>query len=200
MGTSLVVHCLRLCAPNGGGWSLIPGLGSRSHILQLQMPRGTTKTLCNQINKIFFKNTLIHITLYIIYIIHWRVDWPLTEPVNWSLTEEGADWGKIRSSLLDLWLERSIRLPREASRRLAVRQLKVQGSPSRPQREIWDWVRSPGKPRQGKSPKWPWEIRQDQPRRQIRSGHRGHTRGTPGGHPEEAASEAVVQWVLLLEG
>lgn len=43
-------------------------------------------------------------------------------------TEEGAYWGRIRSSLLDLWVDRSSKLPREASRRPTVRHLKVQGS------------------------------------------------------------------------
>ena len=32
MGTSMVVQWLRLCAPNAGGPSLIPGLGTRSHM------------------------------------------------------------------------------------------------------------------------------------------------------------------------
>ena len=34
MGTSLVVQWLRLCAPNAGGPSLIPGQGIRSHMPQ----------------------------------------------------------------------------------------------------------------------------------------------------------------------
>ena len=32
---TLVVQCLRVCAPNVGGLGLIPGQGTRSHILQL---------------------------------------------------------------------------------------------------------------------------------------------------------------------
>ena len=35
MGTSLVVQWLRPCAPNAAGPGLIPGQGSRSHMLQL---------------------------------------------------------------------------------------------------------------------------------------------------------------------
>ena len=37
-GTSLVVQWLRLCTPNAGGLSSIPGQGSRSHLLQLKDP------------------------------------------------------------------------------------------------------------------------------------------------------------------
>ena len=36
-GTSLVVHWLRLRAPNAGGLGSIPGQGTRSHMLQLRM-------------------------------------------------------------------------------------------------------------------------------------------------------------------
>ena len=35
-GTSLVFQWLRLCAPNGGRLSSIPGQGTRSHELQLR--------------------------------------------------------------------------------------------------------------------------------------------------------------------
>ena len=35
MGTSLVIQWLRLFAPNVGGLDLIPGQGTRSHMLQL---------------------------------------------------------------------------------------------------------------------------------------------------------------------
>ena len=35
-GTSLVVQWLRLCTPNAGGPSLIPGRGTRSHMPQLR--------------------------------------------------------------------------------------------------------------------------------------------------------------------
>ncbi|TEA30144.1 hypothetical protein DBR06_SOUSAS4810005, partial [Sousa chinensis] len=35
--TSLVVQWLRLHAPNAGGPGLIPGRGTRSHILQLRL-------------------------------------------------------------------------------------------------------------------------------------------------------------------
>ena len=37
LGTSLVVQWLRLHTPNAGGPGLIPGQGSRSHILQLRV-------------------------------------------------------------------------------------------------------------------------------------------------------------------
>ena len=43
-GTSLVVQCLGLCAPNAGGLGLIPGQGTRSHIPQLKTPRAVMKT------------------------------------------------------------------------------------------------------------------------------------------------------------
>ena len=36
-GTSLVVQGLRLQTPNAGGVGLIPGPGTRSHILQLRV-------------------------------------------------------------------------------------------------------------------------------------------------------------------
>ena len=54
-GTSLVVHWLRLCAPNAWGLSLIPGQETRLHVPQLKIPRATTKTRCSQIHKYFFK-------------------------------------------------------------------------------------------------------------------------------------------------
>ena len=44
MGTSLVVHWLRLRAPNTGGPGLIPGQGTRSHMPQLKVLHATTKT------------------------------------------------------------------------------------------------------------------------------------------------------------
>ena len=50
-GTSLVVQWLRLHAPNAGGPGLIPGQGTRSHMLQLRVrmpqikiPHATSKT------------------------------------------------------------------------------------------------------------------------------------------------------------
>ena len=36
LGTSLAVQCLRFRIPNAGGWGLIPGQGTRSHMLQLK--------------------------------------------------------------------------------------------------------------------------------------------------------------------
>ena len=47
-GTSLVVQWLRLCAPNAWGLGLIPGQGTRPHMLQLRIPRATTKTQSSQ--------------------------------------------------------------------------------------------------------------------------------------------------------
>ena len=37
VGSSLVVQWPRLCIPHSGGPSLIPGLGTRSHMLQLSV-------------------------------------------------------------------------------------------------------------------------------------------------------------------
>ena len=58
IGTSLVVQWPRLCAPNAGGSSLIPGQGTRPHMpqlrvrmLQLKIPCATTKIQHSQINK-----------------------------------------------------------------------------------------------------------------------------------------------------
>ena len=42
-GTSLVIHCLRICAPNAGGPGSIPGQGTRSHMLQLKIPHVVVK-------------------------------------------------------------------------------------------------------------------------------------------------------------
>ena len=50
-GTSLVVQWLRLHASNAGGPGLIPGQGTRSHMLQLKIPHAATKTWHSQINK-----------------------------------------------------------------------------------------------------------------------------------------------------
>ena len=56
-GISLVVQWLRLCTPNAGGPGLIPGQGTRSHMLQLRVHMlqlkilyAATKTWCSQIN------------------------------------------------------------------------------------------------------------------------------------------------------
>ena len=49
--TTLVVQWLRLCAPNAGDLSSIPGQGTRSHMPQLKIPCATIKTWCSQINK-----------------------------------------------------------------------------------------------------------------------------------------------------
>ena len=46
-----MVHWLRLRAPNAGGQGLIPGQGTRSHVLQLKIPHAASKTRQSQINK-----------------------------------------------------------------------------------------------------------------------------------------------------
>ena len=43
LGTPLVVRCLRLLAPKAGGPGLIPGQGTRSHMLQLKIPHATNE-------------------------------------------------------------------------------------------------------------------------------------------------------------
>ena len=45
-GISLVVQWLRLCTPNAGGPGLIPGQGTRSHMLQLRAHMLQLKILC----------------------------------------------------------------------------------------------------------------------------------------------------------
>ena len=60
-GTSMVVHCLRLCAPNAGNLGLIPGQWTRYSIQQWRVcmlqwrskiPRTTTETQHSQINNL----------------------------------------------------------------------------------------------------------------------------------------------------
>ena len=51
VGTSLAVQWLRLCAPNSRGPGLIPGQGTRSPMLQLNILHIATKTWSSQINK-----------------------------------------------------------------------------------------------------------------------------------------------------
>ena len=55
MGTSVVLQWLRLHAPNAGGPGSIPHRGTRSHMLQLKIPRAATKPQCSQIDKYFSK-------------------------------------------------------------------------------------------------------------------------------------------------
>ena len=45
-----MVQCVRLQAPNAGGQGLIPGQGTRTHMLQL-------RPQCSQISKYFKKNS-----------------------------------------------------------------------------------------------------------------------------------------------
>ena len=49
--TFLVVQGLTLHAPNAGAPGLIPGQGTRSHMLQLKILYAATKTQCSQIHK-----------------------------------------------------------------------------------------------------------------------------------------------------
>ena len=63
VGTSLVVQWLRFCAPNAGGLGLIPGQGTRFHMLQLrscvpQLRPGTAK-----------KNIYIYIYVYTVTLV-----------------------------------------------------------------------------------------------------------------------------------
>ena len=58
LGISLGVQWLRLSSPSAGGPGLIPGQGTRSHllqlrihILQLEILHATAKTWCSHINK-----------------------------------------------------------------------------------------------------------------------------------------------------
>ena len=53
-----MVQWLRLCVPNAGGPGLIPGQGTRSHMLQqqLKMQRAATETRHSQTNTYFFKD------------------------------------------------------------------------------------------------------------------------------------------------
>ena len=59
-GTSLAVQRLKLLIPNAGSLGLIPGWGTRSHMLQLKILPATTKTWCSHVwcqnvNKYFLK-------------------------------------------------------------------------------------------------------------------------------------------------
>lgn len=61
----MVVHWLRLQAPNAGGWASIPGHGIRFHMPQLRVRRlqlkilsAVTKTRCSQANKYLKKQKL----------------------------------------------------------------------------------------------------------------------------------------------
>ena len=59
VGTSLVIQWLRLWAPNTGGLGWIPGQGTRSCMLQLNIQSATAKIQCSQINdKYLKKNSL----------------------------------------------------------------------------------------------------------------------------------------------
>ena len=51
----MVVQWLRLCSPNVGDLGLIPGRGTRSHMLQLEILNVSRKTWTNQVNKYVFE-------------------------------------------------------------------------------------------------------------------------------------------------
>ena len=53
--TSLVVQWLRLCSPNSGGQSSIPGQETRSHMLQLKISHAARK----------IRSTILHAAMYI---------------------------------------------------------------------------------------------------------------------------------------
>ena len=54
---------------DAGDLGLMPGQGTRSHMLQLNIPKATTKTWCSQINKYFLK--LIKETQTVTVCISW---------------------------------------------------------------------------------------------------------------------------------
>ena len=62
IGTSLVVHWLRLHAPKAGHLGSIPGQGTRSHMMQLKIPHAATKSWHSQTDKHFLKRIYIHIS------------------------------------------------------------------------------------------------------------------------------------------
>ena len=51
VGTLLEIKWLRLGVPNARGLGLIPGDGTRSQVLQLNIPSVSTKTCCSQKKK-----------------------------------------------------------------------------------------------------------------------------------------------------
>ena len=55
MKVRIGVQWLRLYAPKAGALGSIPGQGSRSYILHLEIPTATSKTQQTQINKYFKK-------------------------------------------------------------------------------------------------------------------------------------------------
>ena len=63
-GTSLVVQWLILHAFKTEDQGSIPGQGTRSHVLQLDIPHAIIKTWCSQINKYWGKKEILRITLY----------------------------------------------------------------------------------------------------------------------------------------
>ena len=47
----IVARWLRLCVPSTGGLGLIPGLGTRSHMVQRKILHAATKTWSSQLGK-----------------------------------------------------------------------------------------------------------------------------------------------------
>ena len=62
MKVRIGVQWLRLYAPKAGALGSIPGQGSRSYILHLEIPTATSNTQQTQINK-YFKNIFIYLGL-----------------------------------------------------------------------------------------------------------------------------------------
>ena len=54
-----MVPWLKLCSPSAGGPGSIPGQGTRSYMLQLEIPHAATQTWCSQINLLKKKIFLI---------------------------------------------------------------------------------------------------------------------------------------------
>ena len=88
LGTSLVVQWVRLRAPNAGGLGVIPGQGTRSHVLQLgvcilqvKMLHAATKTWNSSINNIKVNIKKVKIELKCLSAMN-------------LLTPPGASWGK----------------------------------------------------------------------------------------------------------
>ena len=82
----MVGQHLRLHAPNAAGWGLIPGQGTRSHLLQLKTPHAPTRTQHSQIREFFF---LINCSEFISqsFLLHFHLlqeAWVVWEKLFWS--------------------------------------------------------------------------------------------------------------------
>ena len=69
-GTSLVVQWLILHAFKTEDQGSIPGQGTRSHVLQLDIPHAIIKTWCSQINKYWGKKRNIE-NYSVFYTVEW---------------------------------------------------------------------------------------------------------------------------------